>query len=144
MMKDSGQPTVRAARIAGALYLLLVVTSLSSFLYIGSLIVSGDATSTANNILASETLFRLAIVVSLVSSIVFIFLARALYRLLSGVNEGYASLMVSFVLVSIPISFLGGLMQIAAVQLLHGASFLSGFDPDLLRALAMFFLNLST
>jgi hypothetical protein len=43
-------PTVKDARIAGALYLLLVVSSLLSFAYLGSLIVSGDATATANNI----------------------------------------------------------------------------------------------
>jgi len=40
-------PTVKAARIAGALYLLLVVSSLLSFAYLGSLIVSREATATA-------------------------------------------------------------------------------------------------
>jgi hypothetical protein len=47
---DSVQPTVKAARIAGSLYVLLIVTSLSAFIYTGALIVSGDATATANNI----------------------------------------------------------------------------------------------
>jgi hypothetical protein len=81
-------PTVKAARIAGALYLLLVVSSLLSFAYLGSLIVSGDATGTANNILASETLVRISILLGLAASVVFIFLARALYRLLVGVDKG--------------------------------------------------------
>jgi hypothetical protein len=141
--KDSMQPSLKAARIAGALYLLLVVTSLLSFAYLGSLIVPGDATATANNILASETLVRIGILVGLAASIVFIFLARALYRLLSGVNKGYASLMVNLVLVSIPITFLGAAAQIAAVQIIHGANFLSVFNQNQLNALAMVFLNFS-
>src|SRR5712692_6003051 len=110
-MSQPVQPTVKAARIAGGLYLLLTVTSLFAFIYIGTLIVSGDAAATASNILASETLFRISILVELAASIVFIFLVMTLYRLLSGVDKGYASLMVAFVLVSIPISFLQGLMQ---------------------------------
>jgi hypothetical protein len=40
------QPTVKAAKKAGSLYLLLIVTSLLAFIYTGALIVSGDATAT--------------------------------------------------------------------------------------------------
>jgi hypothetical protein len=127
-MVEPVQPTVKAARIAGSLYLLLIVTSLSAFIYTGALIVSGDANATANNILASETLFRISVIIELASSIVFLFLVRALSRLLGGVNKGYASLMETFVYVSIPISFLSATTQIAAAQLVHGAGFLSVFN----------------
>jgi hypothetical protein len=136
------QPTVKAARIAGSLYVLLIVTSLLAFIYTGALIISGDATATANNILASETLFRISVIIELASAIVFLFLVRALSRFLGGVNKGYASLMEAFVYVSIPISFLSATAQIAAAQLIHGAGFLSVFNQNQLNALALVFLNL--
>ena len=102
----------------------------------------GNAGETASNILASETLFRIGIMGELISAIVLIFAVRALYRLLSGVNKGYASLMVTFVLVSVPISFLNVLNEIAALELLSGASFLGVFQKSQLDALVMVFLNL--
>ena len=97
----------------------------------------------ANNILASETLFRISVIIELASSIVFLFLVRALSRLLGGVNKGYASLMETFVYVSIPISFLTATTQIAAAQLIHGAGLLSVFNQNQVNALGMIFLNLS-
>ena len=55
-------PTVKAARIAGAVYLALVLVAPFAMLYVpGKLIVRGNATATADNILAHETTFRLSI-----------------------------------------------------------------------------------
>jgi hypothetical protein len=46
-------PTVKAARVAGAVYLSMVLTAPFTLLYVPSkLIVRGDAATTANNILA--------------------------------------------------------------------------------------------
>jgi hypothetical protein len=46
-------PNDKAARIAGAVYLSMVLTAAFTLLYVSSkLIVRGDATATANNILA--------------------------------------------------------------------------------------------
>ena len=98
--------TKRQARGAGLLYLLCGVTAFFSLYVSPSLIVTGDATATASKILASETLLRIGIVSELISAILFIFAVRALYGLLSGVNKAQASLMVTLVLVSVPISFL--------------------------------------
>jgi hypothetical protein len=53
----------KIAKITGVLILIMAVIALFSMLYIPStLIVPGDATATANNIIASESLFRLGIV----------------------------------------------------------------------------------
>ncbi|MFL6554021.1 MAG: DUF4386 family protein, partial [Chthoniobacterales bacterium] len=53
--------TVKAARIAGAIYLSMVFTAPFSLIYVPSkLIVRGNATATGANILAHETLFRLS------------------------------------------------------------------------------------
>jgi F0F1-type ATP synthase assembly protein I len=112
-------------------------------MYIPStLIVSENAAATANNILASEMLFRAGIVSELVGAIVFIFLVGALYRLLNGVDKTNAWLMVSLVLLSVPITFLNVLNEIAALTLLHSANFVSVFDKRQVDALVMTFLDL--
>jgi hypothetical protein len=131
------------ARIAGALYLLSAATAGVPLLYVPSaLIVSDNAAEIANNILASEIVFRACIVSELVGAILFVFLVRTLYRLLTGVDKTYASLMVTLVLVSVPITSLNVLNDIVALRLLHGAKFLSVFDQPQRDALAMLFLGL--
>jgi Domain of unknown function (DUF4386) len=132
----------KMARNAGFWYLLMAITGPIGLLYVPSkLIVPGDAAGTANNIMASESLFRIGIASNLVCQIAFIFLALALYRLLKGVNHGHALLMVAFVLVSVPIAFLNMLNPLSALLLLSGADFLTIFEPTQLHALAMVFLN---
>lgn len=135
-------PTQKTARTAGALYLLSAVGAGAPLLYVPTLIVLGNANATANNVLTSEMLFRASIVSELLGAVVFLFMVRALYRLLHGVNETHASLMVILVLVSVPISFLNVLNEIVALNLLHAASFLSVFDKPQRDALAMLFLDL--
>jgi hypothetical protein len=135
--------TKKAARVAGSLYLLASIPGIFCLLYIPSaFIVRGDATATANKILNSEFVFRIGILSELISYTGFIFVVRALYRLLNGVNKAHASLMATLMLVSIPISLLNVLNGIAALTLIRGADFLSVFDKPQRDALGMLFLNL--
>ncbi|PYI99583.1 MAG: DUF4386 domain-containing protein [Verrucomicrobia bacterium] len=135
--------TKKTARIAGLLYLVNGVTGFFSIIYVpGKLIVSGNTAATANNILASERLFRLGIVSELICAAEFIFLLWVLYRLLSGVNKTHASLMVILGLVFVPIMFVNTLNEIAALTLLRDADFLSVFGQSQREALAMLFLDL--
>jgi hypothetical protein len=82
-----------------------------------TLIVSGDAAATANNIMANEMLFRLGIVGSLLVQIIQILVVLLLYKLLKPVNKNMAVLMVVFALVGIPISMLNTLNRVAALLL---------------------------
>jgi hypothetical protein len=135
--------TKKAARIAGLLYVLTSIFGVFCLLYIPShFVVGGDAAATANKILTSELIFRLGVVSEVIGFTGFIFVARALYRLLSGVHKAHASLMVTLILVSIPISLLNVLNEIAALTLVRGADYLSVFDKSQREALAMLFLNL--
>ena len=137
------QPTNRTARVAGLLYLLMGIPAVFSFMYVSrTLIVRGDAAATANKILASETLFRLGIVAELISAVFFLLLVMALYRLLSGVNKNHARLMVGLVMVSVAITFVNVLNNIAALTLFRGGDFLAVFDKPQRDALAMLFLRL--
>ena len=136
-------PTDKAARIAGAVYLSMVFTAPFTLLYIpNKLIARGDATATANNILAHETMFRLAILGDLITAVIFICLGIALYRLLSGVNKTWAMMMLAFVVVSAAVGFLDTLNNIAALILFRGADFLSVFDKAQLNALGYLFIRL--
>ena len=130
-------------RFAGLLYVLVSVVGFFAIGYVpGKVIVHGNAAATADNILASETLYRLGIACELIGQAGFIFVALALYDLLKGVNQRQASLMVTLIVVSIPISFVNELNSIAALALVRGADFLSIFDKPQRDALAMVFLNL--
>jgi len=136
-------PLKKAARIAGAIYLSMVVTGPFSLIYVpNKLIVRGNAVATADNILAHETMFRLAILADLVGSVIFICLALALYRLLSSVNKTWAGLMVAFVLISAAVGFLNTINNIAALTLFRGADFLTAFDKPQRDALGMLFIRL--
>jgi len=136
-------PTNKNARVAGFLYLLLVVVSPLRYMYIpGALIVRADAAATAGNIVAHESLFRAGIVGDLFCGTICIFIALALYRLLEDVDRSLAVLMV----------ILGGVMpsaiyvfnvvnDAAALILVRGAGFLSVFDKGQREAMAMLFLR---
>jgi hypothetical protein len=135
--------TRNPGRFAGLLYLLTSIVGFFAMAYVPSkLIVHGNAAATANNIAASETLFRLGIAAELIGMAGFIFVALALYDLLQGVNPRHASLMVTLIVVSVPIAFLNELNSIAALVLVRGADFLSIFEKPQRDALAMLFLNL--
>ena len=130
-------PLLRA-RVAGFLYLMLLPAPFGLIYVPSRLVVPGDAAATANNIAASETLFRLAIVSNLLISIIGILLAVALYQLLKPVSRNMALL----VLAGVPISMLSELPQFAVLRLLSGADYLSAFTTGQLQAQIMLFLHL--
>jgi hypothetical protein len=134
----------KQARVAGFLYLLIVLVGPLRLIYIPSkLFVTGDATATAGNILAHEMLFRLGMLSDLVGGALLVYLVMALYRLFRDVDQKQAVLMV----------ILGGVMpaciclvnvvnDAAALLLIRGADFLQVFDKPQRDALAMLFLRL--
>ena len=138
---DKTSPLVYA-RIAGLLYLIMAPFAIFGNMYVPSLIVSGDAAMTANNIIASGSLFPLSIVSALLVQVGHIPLVLVLYKLLKPVNKTHASFMVIFMLVSVPISMLSELNRFAVLPLLSGADYLTVFTAGQLHALVPLFLNL--
>jgi Domain of unknown function (DUF4386) len=133
----------RQARVAGLLYLLASIPAFFAWVYVpNKLIVPGDATATANRVRASETLLRLSIGSELIGLIIFIFVVLALYRLFNPVSEKHALAMATLLLISLPISFLSVVNEIAALIVVSGASFLTGFDQRQLETLAYLFFRL--
>ena len=65
----------RTARIAGVLYLIVVLAGIFSLGYVPSqLHVTGDAAATVGNIVAHESLFRLGIVAGMICYVAFLLL----------------------------------------------------------------------
>lgn len=139
--KDNMNPN-KTARIAGLLYVIPWFLSLFAFFLLDSLIVPGDAATTANNIMASESQFRLSVVSDLIVQPVFVVLVLALYKLLKPVNQNQAALMVILFLVSVPIAMLNMLNQFATLRLLSGANYLTAFTANQVQALVPFFRDL--
>jgi hypothetical protein len=133
----------KQARIAGLLYLLASIPAFFSWVYVlNKVIVTGDATATANGVRASETLLRLSIGSELIGLTIFIFVVLALYRLFKPVSEKHALSMATLLLISLPISFFSVVNEIAALIVVSGADFLSVFETRQLDALAYLFFRL--
>jgi len=140
--KETFNPN-KTARVAGYLYLMLFPLGIFGIIYVpSSLIVLGDAATTASNIMANELLYRLSIVTALTLQIVYIFLALALYKLLNPVDKNNAVLMVILVLVAAPIAMLNELNHVAVLLVLSGSDFLTTFSMDQVQASVPLFLNL--
>ena len=134
----------KTARMAGFLYLMIFITLISSSVIRSKLIVFGDAAATANNIMASEWLFRIGFMDELLCGVFFLLAAWALYVLLKPVNKNLALLFVLLNLGGVAIQCFNMLNLFAALLLLSGADYLKVFQADQLQALAMLFLNLYT
>ncbi len=130
------------ARLAGILAILLVVLGPFSLIYVPStLIVPGDATATADNIRASESLFRTAIIIDLVIFFDEIVLTVLLYVLLRPVSRTL-SLVAAFARLSLAIiQGINQLPSLIVLLLLSGAGYFAAFEPSQLDALVLLFLN---
>jgi hypothetical protein len=134
----------KTARMAGFFYLIFVLTTVLATYVRSSIIVSGDAAATANNIMSSQGLLRLGFVTELVSAVFFLLAAWALYVLLKPVNKNLALLFLLLNLGGVAVECINALNLYAALQFLNGASYLNVFQTGQLQAMAMSFLDLYT
>jgi hypothetical protein len=136
--------TTNPGRRAGLLWLLTVVTGGFGLFYIRSrVIVPGDAAATAGNILALEPLYRAAIVSSLVSQVLQLFLGLTLFDIFNGFNKRLARVMLVSVLMSVGIAVVNMLNHFGALLISSRPDFLKVFAPAQLEAMALFLLRLA-
>jgi hypothetical protein len=141
-MGDGVNSTKRAARIAGLLYLVISIPGFFGLMYVPSaLIVSGDAAATAHNIAVSETLFRCGIVANVLGQAGFVFVAFALYRLLKGVNQHLAALMVALILVSVPITIINEVNHLAVLSVVGANGSSAALGAAQTEAMVRLYLN---
>ena len=125
------------ARIAGGLYLIIIVGGFFAIGYVpAALVVPGDAAATAHNILAHELLYRFGLVAHIIVLPCNIPLALIFYDLFKVVNRRLALLVVFFTLVGTAVEGANLLNQFAPLMLLGSGHYLSVFTPEQLQALA--------
>ena len=132
------------ARIAGVLFLLSFVAGGFGEAYVPAvLIASSNATATAKNIIASESLFRLGFAGYLVEALCDVGLTWVLYVLLRPVHRDLALLFVLFRLISTAGFAMAEVLFFAASPILGGAEYLKTFSPDQLNTLALLSVRVS-
>lgn len=132
----------KTARIAGLLYLVVVLSGIFSLMYVPStIIVEGNASLTFQNITSQESLFRLWIVSGLLCYTFFLFLPLVLYKLLKPVNENYAKLMVLLAVISVPIFFLNAQNLFNVLSLVSSANSYLGFSVEQIQSQVMLYLT---
>lgn len=125
------------ARAAGAFYLLNTLTILLAVFFFRGLIVSRDPAATATNVLAHESRFWLGFAFELISTACSIAVTALLFELFRPVNRSVSLLAAFLRLIACAIAVFGYLFQLAALQVLAGAHYLSAVNLQELQALAL-------
>ena len=131
------------ARIAGILYLLIIVAGIFGELLVrNKLLVYGDANATANNIMKSELLWRMGISADLVMHICDLPVMIILYYLLRPVSKKLALLNLSFNLIQTAVLVANKLNLLAALFFLGDAEYLKSFSTEQLHSLSYLSIKL--
>jgi len=132
------------ARIAGAFYLLTMLTGIFAQAFVSErLVVSGDAAATATNILTHKSLFQLGFTVYLIEMVCNVAITALFYELLKPVSRSVSLLAAFLSLVGCAIKTFSRLFYIAPLFILGGAHYLSVFNLEQLKALALLFLKVN-
>ncbi|ELR71526.1 hypothetical protein C900_02589 [Fulvivirga imtechensis AK7] len=118
-MEVSLDSNIKTARLAGILYIILVLVAVYGMGYVPSkIIMRQDAAATAQNMLSHEFLYRTGILCHLISTTLIAIMVLMLYRLFNPVNRHLSRLMVTPVLVQVPIVLIVECFHIAALMIL--------------------------
>jgi hypothetical protein len=131
------QPSLdRYARLAGFLYLAIIVTSiLSLFLVEARLVVDGDWASTTRRIAADQTLFRAGLVYDMTMFASVIALAWALFVILRGVDRNLALLALLWRMAEAVVGAVTVLLGVLVVLLVGSPDAPAGLESGPLHAL---------
>jgi hypothetical protein len=125
------------SRVGGILYLIIIITGLFGELFVrNKLIVSGDATSTINNITGSLMLWRIGIAGDIFMHICDIPLVMIFYVLLKPINKNLALTALLFVMVQSAVMVAAKLNLFTPIFLSANADYLKAFDARQLQALS--------
>ncbi len=121
----------KTARIAGLLYLGVVLSGIFSLMYVPSqIIVYDNPEQTYENLISSQLLFRFGIISGLICYTFFLFLPLVLYKLFKPVNQDYAKLMVILAIISVPMFFLNVQNQFTVLSLADSSNIVYDFSIE--------------
>ena len=130
------------AKTAGVIWLIVAILApFAEFFVRQGLIVPGNVTATADNIVASQSLFRAGFASDLVVFVIEVALAAMLYVLFRPVSRTLALVMAFARLAMVTILGLNLLNMFTALQLLTSPEYATAFEKGQLQALAFMFLN---
>lgn len=131
----------KAALIAGFGLLIMTIAAVFAEFVRTSLIVAGDATTTANNILAKEVQFRSGIFGYLIVIVMDVIVAWALYVFLKPVNKSLSLLAGWFRIVYATIFGISLLYLVFVLGLLNSSDYLKLFGIDQMHTQVLLSLN---
>jgi hypothetical protein len=135
-------PRLRA-RLAGALYLVSVASGLFAEMFVrAKLVVYSDPAATADNILASQELFRMGFFADVTAMMTGVFSAVLTYLLLKPVGPTLALAAFACDVISNTVSIGASILLFAPLVILPGGHGMSVFTPDQLQALALLSIRL--
>lgn len=135
----------KLAKAAGFLYLIMIIAGGFAEAFVrGALTVHGDAATTAQNILASEQMYRFGFVADLVCLICGTFLSFIFYILFKPVNKQLSLIALIFSITAGAVMAVNLLNQQAPLLLLHSSSYLKAFTIEQLQTQSLFYLNLQS
>ena len=137
-MENSSQ---KDARRAGLLYLAFNITCIFAGVVRANLIVLSDASKTADLLSNSEWLLRISSVVDLVSAVLFLLAAWALYVILKPVHKNLALLFLLLNAAGVAVQC-SSLLNSLTPMMTYGTDFMKVFNQDQLDVLNLLFLNL--
>jgi hypothetical protein len=131
-----------SARLAGVLYMAIIVLGIFAEVVVRSRLIDfDDASATAANILNSEHLFRAGFAADLVVFLCDVALAIVLYLLFRPVSRTLSMLAAVFRLTQTAIIGLNLLSMFVGLLILTRADYLDGFTTSQSQALALLFLD---
>lgn len=132
-----------SARLAGLFYLLTIILGVFAEVFVrGALVVPDDAATTATNILAHESIYRLGLVADVVMLLCYVAVTLLFYYLFKPVSRSLSLLAAFYSLIGIAVLAVNCLSHVAPLILLGNANYLSAFEPNQLQALALASLRL--
>ncbi len=131
----------RLARIAGVLYLLNAIFSGFAYYMDRKVYVSGNATTTAANVLAHSGLVRFAVVADLFQATIFVFLGMTLHLLLKHARANVANAMVVFVAIAAGIMCLNAVFEFEGLRVATGAIDPTAFGTAGTHAIVLLLLD---
>lgn len=132
----------KAARVAGFAWLVIILTSILSLIFVESkLVVEGNVPETVNNIISNELLFRIGAAYELIMFPSVVILSLALYVILKPVSKNLALLALLWRLGEAILGSVAVLSSLTVLLLLNGESYPAVFETEQLQALVGLFLD---
>jgi len=128
--------------MTGLFYLLyVVIAALAGFARRG-LVVGGNASTTATNIMAHQSLYQLAFACDFLSVAAYVVVVVLFHQLLKPVNDGVSTLAACFGFMGCIIMAVGGIFQLAPLSVLGHVADSGAFTAEQLQAQAYLLLKL--